>query len=158
MGCVVLRRLASELLDRPPGAIRIGRQCARGHTHHGRPVFVDHELAGSISHADGYVAVACTTGSRVGIDIELAAADASRRTKWVRTESVVKATGEGTTCPFDQVAIDETIEGGAVLRSYRGNALTATILDLAAPSGYVAALTVLADAVTVHCHASRRPE
>ena len=129
------------------------------------------------SHDDDMAVIAVTRGGRVGVDIErLRSMDdvadlavehltprelealqslaqesrsASFLTSWTRKESLAKAIGIGLALPFrvvDLSADDGTGQGTAVAR-YAGSSFT--VAGFAAPAGYVGAIAIEANQVTV---------
>lgn len=80
----------------------------------------------SLGRSDGLTVVAVTDEAPVGVDVERVRADSPADLRaWVRAESLVKATGHGLI--IDPATID------APRRT----------IDLAAPDGFVAAVTIL---------------
>ena len=88
------------------------------------PVFV------SLSRSGGRSVVAATRSGPIGVDVEACARAGTtpdELVEWVRTESLVKATGHGLT--IDPAEIDDPHR----------------TIDLDAPDGFVAAVTILTD-------------
>lgn len=126
---VDLSRLASKFADIAPDDVRIVRACRScGSDQHGKPHVVvppgRTPIHVSLSRSGDVTVVAVTDVGPVGIDVEATTDDTDLRA-WVRTESLVKATGHGLTIdPADIVEPRWT-----------------TAVD--APDGYVAAVTIL---------------
>jgi 4'-phosphopantetheinyl transferase len=123
-----LARLVADFAQIDPHAVRIVRACRScGSDAHGKPQVVAPSAVTpihvSLSRSGGMTVVAVTDVGPVGIDVE--AVQHEDLTPWVRTESLVKATGHGLTIDPDDIP-DE-----------RWTA------DLAAPDGYVGAVTIL---------------
>jgi 4'-phosphopantetheinyl transferase len=98
------RLLVGLALDRHPAAVAWGREpCRRCGGPHGRPVVTDGGgLHVSLSRSGGTALVALRRGLPVGVDVEQAAGGpgpgpAADLRRWVRTEAVLKSTGEGLT-------------------------------------------------------------
>jgi 4'-phosphopantetheinyl transferase len=113
------------------GSVRIVRACRScGSDRHGKPHVV---VAGgsplvfvSLARSGGRAVVAVTEVGEVGVDVEaLASGDPDDLVEWVRAESLVKATGHG--LATDPATLD----------------VPRTTVDLDAPDGFVAAVTVL---------------
>ncbi len=111
--------------------LRIVRACRTcGSDRHGQPRVVGPPDATpvfvSLARSGGRAVVAVTDVADIGVDVEARAPTSpDDLVAWVRTESLVKATGHGLT--IDPATLD----------------VARTTLDLAAPEGFVAALTVL---------------
>ncbi|MFC5679237.1 4'-phosphopantetheinyl transferase family protein [Aeromicrobium endophyticum] len=125
-----LVRLVGELTGSTDGVsiVRACRGC--GSDRHGKPqVVVPPGSPGvhlSLSRSGGRTVVAVTDAGPVGVDLERLHADTSDDlVAWVRAESLVKATGHGLT--IDPTTLD----------------VPHRTLDLDAPDGFVAAVTVL---------------
>ncbi|MET0908565.1 MAG: hypothetical protein ABWZ99_03775 [Ilumatobacteraceae bacterium] len=123
-------RLVAAFAGGPAGELRIVRACRScGSDRHGKPQIVMPAGAAplhlSLSRSGDLAVVAVTDAGPVGIDLEAIRPDTEDLTAWVRTESLVKATGHGLTIdPADITDIRWTS-------------------GLDAPDGYVAAVTVL---------------
>lgn len=97
---VALRLLVGRVLDRHPADVAWRREpCRRCGGPHGRPVVVDGGgLHLSLSRAGSTALVALRHGQPVGVDVERRApAPDDALLRWVRTEAVLKSTGEGLT-------------------------------------------------------------
>jgi 4'-phosphopantetheinyl transferase len=125
-----LRRLVGELAGRADRltVVHACRTC--GSDRHGKtrvvmppgeaPVFV------SLARSRGRAVVAVTAAGEIGVDIEAMVPDGpDDLVEWVRTESLVKASGHGLT--IDPSTLD----------------MPRRTVDLEAPDGFVAAVTVL---------------
>ena len=125
-----LIRLVGEVAGSAEG-VRIVRACRScGSDRHGKPqVVVPAGSPGvhlSLSRSGGRAVVAVTDAGPVGVDVErVRAEEPDDLVAWVRAESLVKATGHGLTT--DPATLD----------------VPHRTLDLDAPSGFVAAVTVL---------------
>lgn len=126
-----LARLVADSAGTASDDIRVVHACRScGSDQHGKP----HVVVGagatpqylSLSRSGGRAVVAVTDVGPVGVDIETIESSDHDLTTWVRTESLVKATGHGVTIDPDLV------DGGP----------TWTV-DLDGPPGFVAAATVL---------------
>lgn len=123
-----LARVVADLADIVPDAVRIVRSCRScGSDQHGKPHVIAPTAAMplhvSVSRSDGLTVVAVTDVGPVGVDVE--AIQGEDLMSWVRTESLVKATGHGLTIDPDDIADDRWTA------------------DLDAPDGYVGAVTIL---------------
>ena len=120
---------------------RVTRHCPRcGSSEHGRPLLAPHRSGGplphvSISRTDDLTVVAVTDAGPVGVDVEVLAGSGRSgidgRT-WVRTESLLKATGQGLSVH----------PGDVSLSGPQGGVWT---FDLDLTLGHLAAVTVVAD-------------
>ncbi|KAA1378492.1 4'-phosphopantetheinyl transferase family protein [Aeromicrobium fastidiosum] len=112
---------------------RLARMCRScGSDRHGKPEVVvpagRSPVFVSLSRSGGRTVVAITRSGPIGVDVEAcprAGTTSSELVEWVRTESLVKATGHGLT--IDPAEIDESRH----------------TIDLDAPDGFVAAVTIL---------------
>lgn len=133
----VVAGVVAQFAGIAPEGVRIVHACRScGSDRHGKPHVVvpagHRALHVSLSRSGGLTVVAVTDAGPIGVDVEAVGPGAPfDLVDWVRRESVVKATGHGITA--DPAGID------AVLN--RAGARTS---DLAAPAGYVAAVTTLA--------------
>lgn len=123
----------AEVADISPGLVTITRACRScGSDRHGRPQAViatgGPDLHISLSRSGGMTLVAVSDAGAVGVDLEAIAGHHEDLTAWVRTESLVKATGHGLT--IDPGRLDDVVRH---------------TIDLDAPDGFVAAVTVLTD-------------
>lgn len=135
----MLLRLVADLLATtdpptdPAADLRIVRACrACGSDRHGKPHVVGppgrSRVHLSLGRSAGRAVVAVTGLGPVGVDLEALGPETDDDlVAWVRTESLVKATGHGL-----------TIDPGSVEGPRR-------TIDLPAPDGFIAALTVLTD-------------
>jgi 4'-phosphopantetheinyl transferase len=127
-----LVRLVGELTG-PVQGVRIVRACrACGSDRHGKPQVVvpagSPAVHVSLSRSGGRAVVAITDAGPVGVDLErLGTEDTDELVAWVRAESLVKATGHGLTIDPDTIDVPHRT------------------LDLDAPDGFVAAVTILTD-------------
>ena len=166
IGAAVLRLAAGAHCGVPASAIVVDRTCRRCGRPHGQPMLPGTGLHASVSHAGQWVAVALTDAGPVGVDVEAVSdADIDALTPsvlgpaeagavntamdffvyWTRKESVMKATGDGLTAPMAQVLVTPP-DSPPALRGYPGRpGLRAQMHDLAAPTGYLAAVTVLTE-------------
>ncbi|MET0821150.1 MAG: hypothetical protein ABWY58_09295 [Aeromicrobium sp.] len=125
-----LVRLVGEVAGSTEG-VRIVRACRScGSDRHGKPQVVvppgSPAVHLSLSRSGGRAVVAVTDAGPVGVDLERVHAETSDDlVAWVRAESLVKATGHGLTVDPDTLDVPHRT------------------LDLDAPDGFVAALTVL---------------
>lgn len=155
----VARRLIGEaLLDFGPtaGNTRLARHCRRcGSTGHGRPVLVPQRPGDltphvSISRAADLTVVAVTDAGPVGVDVEVT--QATRQAgfdpiTWVRTESLVKATGHGFGVDPGHVRLTESHQPPGLVRwtGAEPPAGPVWMFDLVITPAHVAAVTVLAE-------------
>ena len=121
-------RIVADFAGITADAVRIVRACRScGSDRHGKPQVVAPTttipLHVSVSRATGLIVVAVTDVGPVGVDLE--ATKDEDLSAWVRTESLVKATGHGLT--IDPADLDD-------------DRWTASI---ATPDGYVGAVTIL---------------
>jgi 4'-phosphopantetheinyl transferase len=127
-----LIRLIADFAGIPASRIRIVRACRScGSTQHGKPQVMlqqaDRQLHVNLSRSAGLAVVAVTDAGPIGIDIEATQPSAPEDLMaWVRMESLVKATGHGVTTDPDLLD-DEPLWS----------------VDLKAPDGFVAAVTIL---------------
>jgi 4'-phosphopantetheinyl transferase len=166
IGAAVLRLAAGAHRGVPASGVVVDRTCRRCERPHGRPTLPGTGLHASVSHAGEWVAVALSDAGPVGVDVEAVsdvdidalassvlgpaeagAVNAARDffVYWTRKESVMKATGDGLTAPMAQVLVTPPDSPPALL-GYPGRpGLRARMHDLAAPTGYLAAVTVLTE-------------
>jgi len=142
----MLVRLVADVAGIDADGIRLVRACRScGSDQHGKPQIVmpfgEPRLHLSYSRSGGRAVVAVTETGPVGIDLEAVRTSEHDVAAWVRTESLVKATGHGITT--DPHLIDDA-------PVWTG--------DLAAPDGFVAAVTVLTDAPPQIISESAAPE
>lgn len=150
-GVGLLRQVAGRALDLEPGSVEISRACRDCGKPHGRPVIEG--LGCSVSHSDGYVAVAIGQG-QIGLDIEVLreldyaglldrvlapgedppGSSYEFQRVWCRKEALHKATGEGLARPMTTLALD----GSTVV-----DGLNARVVDLDLGAGLVGALARL---------------
>jgi len=171
VAAALLRLVVAHETGTGPGSVRIDRSCEQCGAPHGKPRVLDAGLHVSVSHSGDRVAVAMTRDAPVGVDVEviterdvaglahsvLSDAEPVSRTEdfytyWCRKESVVKATGDGLRVPLIGVVVSPASDP-ARLVSYQGVSLASSMCDLAAGSGYAAAVTVMAEgelAVGIH--------
>lgn len=126
----VVAAIVAELGPLEPADICIVHAChSCGSDRHGKPQVVVPEgnvpLHVSLSRSGGLTVVAVTDAGAIGVDVEADRPDVEDLTSWVRTESLVKATGHGLTIDPADITDDRWTS------------------DLAAPPGYCAAVTVL---------------
>jgi len=117
-GRLMLRDLAAELGE--PRAV-IDAICSDCGGPHGAPVVRDSELRVTLSRCAEAVVVAGMRGRAIGIDVELAGADAAgvgSIARWTSVEAVLKADGRGLRVDPDAVTIDGDIAeiSGSVIR------------------------------------------
>jgi 4'-phosphopantetheinyl transferase len=128
-----LIRLVAEVTGSTDG-VRIVRACRScGSDRHGKPQVVlpsgSPAVHVSLSRCGGRAVVAVADTGPVGVDLELVRPDGpDDLVAWVRAESLVKATGHGLTIDPDTLDVPHRT------------------LDLDAPAGFVAAVTILTDA------------
>jgi 4'-phosphopantetheinyl transferase len=173
---VLARDVLGHVVGTAPGQLVFDRTCARCGEQHGPPRLVGHPgLHVSLSRTPDLVAVAVSSDSPVGIDVERVAAtrfvgfdgvamhpsersldldDAARAVSWVRREAALKALGAG-------LVVDP-----AALRTPRPNRAVAvlpdrppvTVVDVPlVDDGHVAALALAAayGTVEVTAHEAR---
>ncbi|MET0449511.1 MAG: hypothetical protein ABW004_13945 [Aeromicrobium sp.] len=122
--------LVADFTDVARDDIRIVHACRScGSDRHGKPHVVmpdgHAQLHVSLSRSAGLALVAVTDAGPVGVDVEAVRPEIEDLPAWVRTESLVKATGHGLTIdPAD--IVDERWTS-----------------ELDSPAGYVAAVTIL---------------
>jgi 4'-phosphopantetheinyl transferase len=168
LGCALAKAVAAELTG---GPVALDRTCTECGAAHGKPRVVGADLELSVSHS-GDAAVVAVAGAPCGVDVEqlsggsrdvaalagfvLAesehAADETRFLRlWTRKEAVTKATGDGLRVPFSKVVLGD--DPPRVLSwPYPDPPESATLLDLQAPEGYLAALAVLGPVSDVVSH------
>lgn len=171
VAAALLRLVVAHETGTEPGSVRIDRSCEQCGAPHGKPRVSGAGPHVSVSHSGDRVAVATTWAAPIGVDVEVITerdvADLGRSvltdaepvscpedfyTYWCRKESVVKATGDGLRVPLIGVVVSPAGDP-ARLVSYQGVPVAASMCDLAAGSGYAAAVTVLAEgelAVGIH--------
>ncbi|MFJ9731407.1 4'-phosphopantetheinyl transferase family protein [Streptomyces sp. NPDC101169] len=164
------RTLGSRYSGAPAAEVDITRACAHcAHPGHGKPRFAAApELDYSVSHSGDLVAIAASTDTRVGLDVEAGSrhvepermipllATESERTAlaglsgqalrrelfrlWAYKEAVVKLTGHGLLAvPFTALGVDgPVVRLTAPLDHWPGEAIRLTGLSL--DEGYVSAL------------------
>jgi 4'-phosphopantetheinyl transferase len=117
-GRLMLRDLAVELGVANP---IVDATCPDCGGPHGAPRIRDSNLRVSLSRCAGAVVVAGTLGRGIGVDVELAGADAAgvgSIARWTTIEAVLKADGRGLRVDPDAVTIDGDIAWvrGSVIR------------------------------------------
>ena len=150
---VALRLLLGASLEVHPSAVDVVREaCPRCGGPHGRPELASgRPLRFSLSRSEGHALIALRRGLDVGVDLETATAGTPPATDdlacWVRTEALLKSTGEGLTRDPDAVTLRPTAPGvwsehvdgdDAAGPELVGPA--PTVADLALPSPLVAAV------------------
>lgn len=169
-GRALIRGIAARELGQKPADITIDSSCFDCGKPHGKPKVTGLEI--SISHSGDRVALALTTASPVGIDveeirdasvddlagiafsaIEREAFDAAPDKKtafftyWARKEAVVKATGKGMSVPMSTFVLTPHDQPPRVLASESADVDPKRIhmADLDAGDGYRAAVAVFGD-------------
>ncbi|TQL47070.1 4'-phosphopantetheinyl transferase [Homoserinimonas aerilata] len=108
-GRMLLRELVGRLTDVPAASVAFDATCPDCGRQHGKPRLKKGDLAVSVSHSPGVVAVAAAWGAAVGVDVEprsgstrtadaitaVAGASADPLRHWTRIEAVLKADGRG---------------------------------------------------------------
>lgn len=163
------RLLADEVADVAgcsPGDVRVTRFCpCCGSAEHGRPGVVI-EGAGpppyvSVARAAGLVVVAVSTDAPVGVDVEVddqawppgstgvllhprerAGGDIDLSTRWVRKESLLKATGDGLHVEPSGLRVTDAQAAPRLLDWSGGPEVTLALRDLDL-DGYVGCVAVL---------------
>ncbi|MCW2750828.1 MAG: hypothetical protein JWR83_1938 [Aeromicrobium sp.] len=146
-----MARAAAEFQGVAADTIRIVRACRTcGSDQHGKPYVIGSlgHVHVSLSRAGELAVIAASDAGPVGVDLEVAEAatispvDIAR---WVRRESVLKATGHGLTVDPDSVEVTAPDEAPALLSwpSIEPLPGPAWMLSLECPDGYVGAVTVL---------------
>lgn len=130
-------RLVAEFAGIPAADVQIVHACRScGSDQHGKPQVVmppgAPQLHVSVSRSGGRTVAAVTDAGPVGVDVETFQPSSDDLVAWVRTESLVKATGHGLT--IDPAQLDDEPRW---------------TVDLDAPEGFVAAVTILTDAPAV---------
>lgn len=143
------RRTLAELTGVAPAELEFVRSCEHcGHPAHGRPRLAAGGLSFNLSHSGDRVLLAvCDTG-QVGVDVEATGRDITRLARrvlhpadprpaagdllriWVRKEAIVKASGHGLALPMSGIELARPANG-------------ATVLDIDADDGYVAAVATI---------------
>ncbi|TDT64667.1 hypothetical protein [Frigoribacterium sp. PhB116] len=149
---VALRLLLGASLEVHPSAVELVREaCPRCGGPHGRPALASgRPLRFSLSRSEGHALIALRRGLDVGVDLEAASAGirpSGDLARWVRTEALLKSTGEGLTRDPDAVTLrptapgvwSEQVEGDAAPESELPGPAP-TVADLALPSPLVAAV------------------
>ena len=160
LGAALLRHAVAATTGTGAAAVVVARRCPTCGGPHGRPELPGTGLQASLTHAGGWVGVALATAP-VGLDVEPVVdldvgalaptllhpgARAGVRTptdllqRWVRTEALLKATGEGLT--VDPAAVD--LEHGPTGARRAGPPATAgpavTVVDVTPGPGHVGAV------------------
>ncbi len=95
LGAAMLRSAAGTALGMRPQDVPVDRSCGSCHRWHGRPRVPGSSLGLSVSHGGLVVAVALSSGGRVGIDVERDGRRGLPHTEaWTRAEARRKA-GDG---------------------------------------------------------------
>jgi len=159
---VALRLLLGASLEVHPSAVDVVREaCPRCGGPHGRPELASgRPLRFSLSRSEGHALIALRRGLDVGVDLEAASTSTSASSpapaalrpsgdlaRWVRTEALLKSTGEGLTRDPDAVTLrptapgvwSEVVEGDAAPESELPGPAR-TVADLALPGPLVAAV------------------
>lgn len=151
------RRVLGELTGSDPRDVPITRCCLIcGHPSHGKPRLLAGGWDFSLSHAGDRVVLAVTDHGAVGIDVETTDAldnignlqglvlhpdesyfdEVDLLRMWVRKEALLKATGYGLAKPMNSFRIVDRLWG-------------ASVRDLDADEGYVAAIAEVAQAMAI---------
>lgn len=163
VGCALAKAAAADLTGASPAEITLDRTCPQCGKPHGKTSAEGAEL--SVSHSGDWIAVAATTSTPVGVDVEqvretrdtdalarYVLSDAERDavhadgffTMWARKEAVTKATGDGVRVPFREVVVSAPDAAPRVLAwPYPEPPESVTLFDLDPGPGYKAALAVL---------------
>jgi 4'-phosphopantetheinyl transferase len=165
LGRGLLRKCLGHYLQQTPETIELAT------TDRGRPFFPqDETVQFSISHTHDLVAIALTTGARVGIDLEFMQppldlpelakrifseedlqtfqalpgheAPAAFFRAWTRKEAYLKARGEGITEGLRQISVSMGPEKTSFVKDTRDESAAATwrLLALPVPAGYMGSL------------------
>jgi 4'-phosphopantetheinyl transferase len=107
---VALRLLLGASLEVHPSAVPLTREaCPRCGGPHGRPTLGHgRPLRFSLSRSEGHALVALRRGLDVGVDLEITVAGlrpSDDLARWVRTEALLKSTGEGLSRDPDAVLL-----------------------------------------------------
>lgn len=166
-----LRRILGRYLERAPHALDF----VTGP--HGKRALADAALSFNLSHAGDYALIAITKRWPLGVDIERISSarawtdiaerfyseheqaqltvlpEAEREGAffrvWSRKEAVVKALGEGLTCPFSTFDVSADADDARLLAFRRDDVKVEdwTLMAVGAPPGYTAALAVIGQTV-----------
>jgi 4'-phosphopantetheinyl transferase len=170
VGCALAKAAVARATGADPAGVTFDRTCTRCGKPHGKPA--THSAQLSVSHSGDMIAVAVTSVTPVGIDVEqvravydtqalagyvLSDSELSGREQgegffvtWARKEAVTKATGDGLRVPFREVIVSAPDEPPRLIAwPYPASPDTVTLLDLDASPGYAAALAVLGGPVTI---------
>jgi 4'-phosphopantetheinyl transferase len=156
---VALRLLLGAALEVHPSAVSVVREaCPRCGGPHGRPALgpaAGRPLRFSLSRSEGHALIALRRGLDVGVDLETATAGTPSTAapatdglaRWVRTEALLKSTGEGLTRDPDAVTLRPTAPSVWSEHAEGDDAAgpelvgpAPTVADLALPSPLVAAV------------------
>lgn len=131
VGAALVRRLSGALSGTAPELAVVDRRCRRcGGGHHGPPRIPGVEI--SITHAGGWVGLACARDGLIGLDVEESGRDLAElsasvlgdgevcgveelTTRWTRKEAVLKATGLGLAVDPREVVVEESPRGPRVV-------------------------------------------
>ncbi|WP_418275510.1 4'-phosphopantetheinyl transferase family protein [Isoptericola jiangsuensis] len=156
VGAALVRRLAGLLSGTAPGRAVVERRCRHCDGDHGPPRLPGVEI--SVTHAGGWVGLACARDGLVGLDVEEPGRDLTElagtvlapdescttddlTTRWTRKEAVLKATGLGLTIDPRAVVVEELGSGPRVVRFDRWpDPHRWTLHALEGPAGYPASL------------------
>lgn len=179
VGCALAKAVAASHEGGRPRDIELDRTCTQCGKPHGKPFAKGSALELSVSHSGDRIAVAVTTGTPVGVDVEqadkrarnpggenaealaryvlsdveLAALDdpsAGFLVAWTRKEAVTKATGDGLRIPFREVIVSAPTQPPELIAwPYPEPPESVSLFDLDPGPGYVAALAVIGPCDTV---------
>jgi 4'-phosphopantetheinyl transferase len=173
VGCGLAKAVVGRRLGMSPTIVKFDRTCAECGGTHGKPRIAGAEL--SVSHSGDAVLVA-VADAPCGADVEQlknerdveglsrlvlgdgehAADERAFLRAWTRKEAVTKATGDGLRVPFSQVIVSSD-PPRVTSWPYPDPPDGVTLLDLAAPDGYLAALAVLGPVTDLSAHNDEWP-
>jgi 4'-phosphopantetheinyl transferase len=168
VGCALAKQVIARRTGGAAHAVMFDRTCADCGGTHGKPRVAGVEF--SVSHSGDAVVVA-VADAPCGVDVEELAGErdvaglsrlvlgegeqaADEREflrAWTRKEAVTKATGDGLRVPFSQVIVVGQ-PPRVTAWPYPGPPDAATVKDLDAPAGYLAALAVLGPVADIVVH------
>lgn len=172
VGAMLLRITLARTVGASVRGLTVDRKCPHCGDQHWKPTVPGSNVDVSVAHASDWVVVAVAEGARVGVDVEprgrsladigaMILAPEERRAAagsdhellriWTRKEATLKAAGVGLSAPPNELVVLPG-DPAEIRRLPHGVELPtpATILDLDAPRGAVAAIAVAGAQVQRH--------